>query len=156
MVGDLVGVLGGKKNGIKEKGIKKIENTVIMFGMVRSIKNIDFLNCALCQVEKSKGKFLYSTVSNPQDCSKRFYTLLLWQTCSIRHHLNFSRKHPAICYNLCCPPLSIARYSFIQLSELEQCRVKKLAEGFNTAAQDLSPLSQESESLPLSHCALQL
>ena len=33
------------------------------------------------------------------------------------------------------PPLSIARYSFIQLSELEQCRVKKLAEGFNTTAQ---------------------
>ena len=32
------------------------------------------------------------------------------------------------------PPLSIARYSFIQLSELEQCRVKKLAQGFNTAA----------------------
>ena len=32
------------------------------------------------------------------------------------------------------PPLSIVRYSFIQLSELEQCRVKKLAQGFNTAA----------------------
>ena len=32
------------------------------------------------------------------------------------------------------PPLSIARYLFIQLSELEQCRVKKLAQRFNTAA----------------------
>ena len=32
------------------------------------------------------------------------------------------------------PSLSIARYSFIQLSEYEQCRVKKLAQGFNTAA----------------------
>ena len=31
-----------------------------------------------------------------------------------------------------CPPLSIARYLFIQLSELEQCRVNKLAQGFNT------------------------
>ena len=35
----------------------------------------------------------------------------------------------------CClytyPPLSIARYSFIQLSELEQCRVKKLAQGLS-------------------------
>ena len=43
------------------------------------------------------------------------------------------------------PPLSIARYSFIQLSELEQCRVNKLAQGFNTAAQDLNPgaLSRE-------------
>ena len=35
------------------------------------------------------------------------------------------------------------RYSFIQLSELEQCRVKK-AQGFNTTEQDLnmSPLSR--------------
>ena len=32
------------------------------------------------------------------------------------------------------PPLSITRFSFIQLSELEQCRVKKLAQGFNPAA----------------------
>ena len=54
-------------------------------------------------------------------------------------------------------PLSIARYSFIQLSELEQCRVKKLAQDFNTAAQDSNPgsRSRESETLPLSHCALQ-
>ena len=32
------------------------------------------------------------------------------------------------------PPLSIGSYSFIQLSKLEQCGVKKLAQGFNTAA----------------------
>ncbi|KAK2176858.1 hypothetical protein NP493_625g00039 [Ridgeia piscesae] len=30
---------------------------------------------------------------------KALYTLLPWQTCSIRHHLKFSGKHPAICYN---------------------------------------------------------
>ena len=52
------------------------------------------------------------------------------------------------------PPLSIARYSFTQLSELKQCRVIQLVQGFNTAAQDSSPgaLSRESEALPLSHC----
>ena len=44
---------------------------------------------------KSKGKFSYSAVSHPQDCSKRFYTLLPWQTCSIKHCLNFTGKHPA-------------------------------------------------------------
>ena len=33
------------------------------------------------------------------------------------------------------PPLSIPRYSFIQLSKMEQCRVKKNSEGFNAAAQ---------------------
>ena len=54
------------------------------------------------------------------------------------------------------PPLSIARYSFIQLRELEQCRVNTFAQGFNTAAQDSNPgsRSRESEALPLSHCAL--
>ena len=54
------------------------------------------------------------------------------------------------------PPLSIVRYSFIQLSELEQCRLKKVAQGCNTAAQDSNPgsRSRESEALPLSHCAL--
>ena len=52
---------------------------------------------------------------------------------------------------------AIARYSFIQLSELEQCRVKKLAQGFNTSAQDSNPgsRSRESEALPLSHRALE-
>ena len=54
------------------------------------------------------------------------------------------------------PPLSIARYSFIQLSELEQCRVKKCTQGFNTAAQDSNTgsHSRESEALPQSHGAL--
>ena len=49
-------------------------------------------------------------------------------------------------------------HSFIQLSELEQCRVKKLAQGFNIAAQDSNPgfRSRESETLPLSHCALHI
>ena len=56
------------------------------------------------------------------------------------------------------PLLSIAKYSFIQLSELEQCRVKTLAEGFHTAAKDSNPgaRSREFETIPLSHCALQL
>ena len=44
----------------------------------------------------------------------------------------------------------------IQLSELERCRVKKLAQAFNTTAQDLNPgtRSRESEALPLSQRAL--
>ena len=56
------------------------------------------------------------------------------------------------------PPLSIARYSFIQLLELEQRRVIKLAQGFNTAAQysNLGSLSRESDALPLSHGATHL
>ena len=52
------------------------------------------------------------------------------------------------------PPLSI--FTFIQLSELGKCIVEKLAQGSNTAVQDSNPgpLSQESETLPLSHCAI--
>ena len=75
---------------------------------------------------------------------------LLWEEAS--HMLQLIREGCSYTY----PPLSIAMYSFIQLSELGQCRVKKLAQGFNTAAQDLNPgpLSRESEALPLSHCAL--
>ena len=74
---------------------------------------------------------------------------LLWEASSNMLHL--MREDCSYTY----PPLSIARYSFIQLSELEQCRAKKLAQCFNTAAQDLNPgpLSRESKALPLSHCA---
>ena len=76
---------------------------------------------------------------------------LLWEAFS--HMLQLMREGSSYTY----PPLSIARYSFIQLSELEQCRVKKIAQGFNTAAQDSNPgsRSRESEALPLSHGALQ-
>ena len=75
---------------------------------------------------------------------------LLWKASS--HMLQLMREVCLYTY----PPLSIARYSVIQLSELEQCRVKKLAQGFNTAAQNSNPglPSRESEALPLSHCAL--
>ena len=51
------------------------------------------------------------------------------------------------------PPLSIARYSFIQLSKLEQRRVKKIAQCINTTAQDLN-LGPLRRGLLLSHCAL--
>ena len=46
------------------------------------------------------------------------------------HMLQLMREGCSYTY----PPLSMVRYSFEQLSELEQCRVKKLAQDFNTAA----------------------
>ena len=53
-------------------------------------------------------------------------------------------------------PSHLISYSFIQLSELEQCRVKNLAQGFNIAAQDSNPgsISRDSEAQPLTHWAL--
>ena len=109
-----------------------------------------------------KGEFLYSAVSSPQDCSKPFtlYSLtdlfnqtpsqLLCETSS--HMLQLMREGCSYTY----PPLSIVTYSFIQLSELEQCRVKKPAKRFNTAAQDSNSgsRSRKCEALSLSHCAL--
>ena len=41
-----------------------------------------------------KRKFLYGAVPSPRTL-KVLYTLLLLQTCSIKHRLNFSWKHPA-------------------------------------------------------------
>ena len=76
---------------------------------------------------------------------------LLWEASS--HMLQIMRKGCSYTY----PPLSIVRYSFIELSELEQCRVIKLAQWFSTAVHDTNPgsRSRESEALPLSHCAPQ-
>ena len=69
---------------------------------------------------------------------------LLWEASS--HMLQLMREGCSYTYTT----LSIARYSFVQLSELEQCRVKKLAQGFNTAAQDSNQgsRSREFEALP--------
>ena len=76
---------------------------------------------------------------------------LLWEASS--HMLQLMREG----YSYTYPSLSIARYLFIQLSELEQCRLKKLAQGFNTSARIRTRvLSRESEALPLSHCALHI
>ena len=77
---------------------------------------------------------------------------LLWEASSQR--LQLMREGCSYTY----PSLSIARYSFIQLSELEQCTLNKLAQGFNTAVQDLNPgsRSRESEAPLLTHCALHL
>ena len=79
-----------------------------------------------------KGKFLYSTVSSPQDL--RYY----WSTLHITSMADLFTQTPSrlLWEASTYPPLSITRYSFIQLSELEQCRVKKLAQGFNTVAQN--------------------
>ena len=109
----------------------------------------------------SKGKFLYSAVSNPQDCSKRFThyfpdrpvqsNTISTSLGSIQPYATINARRLLVHIH----HLSIARYSFIQSSGLEQCRVKILAQGFNTAAQDSNPgpLRRESDALPLSHGA---
>ena len=90
--------------------------------------------------QKCKRKFLYSTVSNPQNCSKHFTSLtdlfnqtpsqLLWEASS--HIIQLMREGCSYTY----PLLSIAG----------SCRVKKLAQSFNTAVQDSNPGPRSQES----------
>ena len=69
----------------------------------------------------SKGKFLYNAVSCPQDRSKCF--TLYFPDRPVHSDATLTTINAEGC-SYTYPPLSIARYSFIQLSELEQCRVK--------------------------------
>ena len=72
---------------------------------------------------------LYPVIGTVQ-CALHFTP---WQACSFQHHFNFSEKHSATLqllhqdYSFRYPSLSIARYSFIQLSELWQCGMNKIA-----------------------------
>ena len=107
------------------------------------------------QLESKKGKF-YITLS------KLFTLFLPWQTCLFRHQLGFSEKHSSqvaiTCndYLLTFPPLSIARYSFIQLSQQgRQWRERKYP-NFETVTKGHSnPGSIDCESgfLPLNYRA---
>ena len=115
-------------------------------------------------IKKSKGKFLYSAVSHPQDRSKHFTLYfpdrpvhsdtISASLGSIQPYATINARRLLVHIH----HLSIIRYSFKQLSELEQCKVKKLAQGFNTKEQDSNPCSRsrESKALPLNHCALQM
>ena len=87
---------------------------------------------------------LYTEFTSLSDLFNQTPSHLLWEASS--HMLQLMREGCSYTY----PPLSIVRYSFIQLSELEQCRVKKLAQCFKTAAQNSNPcpFSRESETLP--------
>ena len=93
---------------------------------------------------KGKGMFLYSAVSSPWDCSKRF-TLHSQQTCSFHCHFDFSGKHSAMLellredYSFRYSPLSVARYSFTQLSELWQRGKSKIAKASKWQQEDSNP-----------------
>ena len=76
---------------------------------------------------------LYSAVSSPLDRSlKALYTLLPWQTCSFRHRSRLLLVPSILAmqqlrneYSLTFLPLSIARYSVIQLSRLRRREMKE-------------------------------
>ena len=117
-------------------------------------RGVGFLLCIHTEGKLSS----YSAVPNPQDCSKRFTLDFPHRPVQIN-----SGWHPAMLQLMCegCLynylPLSIVRYSFIQLNELEQYKVNELAHSFKRE-QDSNPgpVSLEFEALPVSHCTLHI
>ena len=111
-----------------------------------------------------KGSFfLYSAVSSPLDRSKRF-TLFAFPGRPVHSDTNSAspgsilvrQQFRAKTKSLTCPPLSIARYSFIQLSQLgPQWRERKCPIFETVAKGDSNPGSLDCESgiLPLSYRA---
>ena len=79
---------------------------------------------------------LYSAVSSPLDRSKRFTFSSPGRPVHSDTVLGFSWKHSSHAaiillrndYSITFPPLSIARYSFIQLSRLRRREVKENAQ----------------------------
>ena len=82
---------------------------------------------------KGKGMVLYSAVSSPLDRSKRF--TLSSPGRPVHSNTNSASLGSILAmqqlrndYTLTCPPLSIARYSFIQLSRLRRREVNENAQ----------------------------
>ena len=90
-----------------------------------TIVNNNFVIIIDCHCSKGKGSFLYSAVSSPLDRSKRF-TLFAFPGRPVHSDTNSAspgsilvrQQLRANTKSITCPPLSIARYSFIQLSQL--------------------------------------
>ena len=115
----------------------------------------------ILQCIKKEYMFLYSAVSSPLDCSKRV-TLHPLAACSIRHQLDFSEKHSAMLklfhkyYPHTFPSLSIARCSFIQLSELGGHGENENAELQHSSKGDSNPCFLDWESSWLQHSSVEL
>ena len=112
----------GVKNLVVKKHVSCILSTAVL--RIRQIVCSFLVDLVIKRTKlvtlmiKSKDMFLYSAVSSPLDHSKRFTP---WQTRSFRHQLDFSGKHSSHAatskHSHFLQVLSIARCSFIQLSE---------------------------------------
>ena len=78
---------------------------------------IGWLSLAICKKATVQSALHFTSLT---DLFTKTPSWLLWEASS--HLLQLMRE----CCSYKYPPLSIARYSFIQLSEQEQCRVKNL------------------------------
>ena len=93
------------------------------------------------QQVKVSSYIIYSAVASPQDRSKRFTLYFpdrLVHSDTILASLVNIQPYATINARRLLVHISTTVYSFIQLSELEHCRGKILAQAFNIAAQDLN------------------
>ena len=125
-------------NSIKSAKIRKLATAIFA---KPTFYNIYFYNMKVCVIIRQVKASSYITqypIPRTVQSALHFTSLtdlftqtpsrLLWEASG--HMLQLMREGCSYTY----PPLSITGYSFIQMSELEQCRVTKLAQGFNTAA----------------------
>ena len=105
-------------------------------------------------MRSGKGSFLYSAVSSPLDCSKRF-TLFALPGRPVHSDTNSASPGSILATlqlraktkSLTCSPLSIARYSSIQLSQMvRQWRERKCTIFETVAKGDSNPGSLYCES----------
>ena len=94
-------------------------------------------------VQKSKGMFLYSAVSSPLDRSKRF-TLFAFPGRPVHSDTNMASAGSILAmqqlrndYSLTFPPLSVARYSFIKLSQQRRQWRERKCPNFETVAKGI-------------------
>ena len=107
----------------------------------------------------SKGKFLYSAVTSPQDCSKHFISLADLFNQKASQLLYAASSHAAINAQRLLRQISTTVYSQLLFHIAEWARAissEQTSPRFNMARQDSNPgsLSQASKALPLSHCTL--
>ena len=113
-------------------------------------------------ISKVKGKVCFHVPKYPvRWTAQSTLHFTPWQTCSFRHQVDFSGKHSAMLqllhedYSLTFPPLSITRYSSIQLSELGHCGENENAQASKQQRRDSNAgsLDRMPGILPLSYRA---
>ena len=98
---------------------------------------------------------------NSQRLTDSSKSMLLYSACSFLHQLNFTKKHSAPLqllhedYALTFPTMSIARQSFIQVSELGNCGKNGKSQRFKMATKGIWTTGFESDILTLSYPTLQ-
>ena len=114
---------------------KKLSTTTVVYNI--------FTCTGIC-VRATKGKKVISCIARYPvfGTAQRSFHFTSWQTCSFQCYFDLSGKHSATLqllleyYSFRHPSLSVARCSFIQLSELWQSGMNEIANGLKWQQED--------------------